>query len=159
MSSNIQIYEDAIVTALIAAFTEPKPFITADLNFGDKGDGARIIDEAKLRSSSKYGSSAIFVGFTGIDPNLKTGLGTGGMHLYTPFYKYAILMYARSRRKTSRGHIDIYTLIETAMETLYKLDYRFFDISNIPVKIDQTGLYSSTFLVGNYQTYPNTLLT
>jgi len=155
--SRIQTFEDAIVTALGNAFVAPKPYITADMNYEDAGDELKIRQRAKLKASSKYGGGAIFVGYIGKD--FGDGNATGGLQVYKPFYKFAILMFAQNRRKTSTAHIDIYDIIETTEEALYKLGYRLYSDDNTPVKIDQTGLYRSALIVGNYKPYPYQKLT
>jgi len=153
--SRIQIYEDEIVTALKAKFGLPptiSPYITADLNYEDDEDEKALLKKAKLYSSSKNLNSAIFVAYIGMKFDEKKM--TGGLQMYKPYYGYVLMMFARNRRKTSTAHIDIYDLIETCMEVLYKAGYQLYTVDNVPVKIPETGLYRSNLVVGNYKPYP-----
>jgi len=151
MSTFIGDWEDEIVEGLLVEFEEPKPKIIADFNFNAGEGEKKLYERASLLANQMNAGTSVFVGFTG------TSIGEKKAGVYFPYWKFAVLIFAKDRRKTTTAHKDIYETLEIILLKLWKMGYHIESIRNAPVRISTTGLYRAELEISKKKSYPSNL--
>lgn len=145
--SRIAKWEGALVEMLQNAYSGGAPYITTEA-LPDSAEGEEDMEQqAKNRASAGKNHAAIYICYGG-----RRYQKEGAARLYNTDNEFIVLLFSKFRRHETK--LDIYTLLEKTLETLYKNNFTLVGDSVVPVRSSKTGLYKAVIIAGITSTYP-----